>query len=105
MKTALCLIALAAATPALASNDEAYAELDRRVTAACAKASGLAQPLVSPAGVRFSDEFGIDTRLVTGRHRAAHMKGAQTLMLCAYDRRAQRAEVQDAEAWWARRAR
>jgi hypothetical protein len=102
MKKMILLAALAAA-PAVAATPESYRALEARVAAACGKASGFERAKVSPTTVRFSDEAGVDARLVTGIYPQPHMKRAQGLMLCLYERRSGRVEVQDAESWWARR--
>ena len=79
----------AAAAPA-----SAYAELDRRSAAACIKAAALKDSRVGSA-VRFSDPTGYDARVVTGRWPQPHMKNAPARMLCLYERRTGRAEVQE----------
>jgi heat shock protein HslJ len=97
MTRALILSILAAAVsaaPAFASTPGSYAVLDRQTTAACAKASGLPDASVGPV-VRFSDRFAMDARTVTGTYPQPHMKGAKGTMLCLYDRRTRRAEVQE----------
>ena len=93
----LVLLSLTAATfavPASASTPRAYAELDRRTSAACIAASGLRNAAVGPV-IRFSDTFLMDARSVTGAYPQAHMKGAKAAMLCLYNRRTKRAETQE----------
>ena len=97
LTVALCAGAAQAATP------ESYAALEAKVSAACSKASGFDKALVSPRTIRFSDQAGVDARLVTGIYPQPHMKRAQGLMLCLYDRKSGRVEVQDAESWWTRK--
>lgn len=99
MKRMLAGLALVAAMPLMASTPEAWGALEARVATACTAASGFAGAKVSPATVRFSDRFGVDARLVAGTYRQPAMKGAQGLVLCLYDRRTRRAEVQPADAW------
>lgn len=88
------LAAAANSAPAYASTPGSYASLDRQTTTACAKASGLRDATVGPA-VRFSDRFAMDARTVTGTYPQPHMKGGKGTMLCLYDRRTRRAEVQE----------
>ena len=93
--------ALPLATPgaASASSPASWAALERDAARACAAASGLRNTVVSAATVRYDDTLGIDARLVSGTWPQPHMKGAPALLLCLYDRKARRAQVQDAEAW------
>ncbi len=102
MKKLLLLAALCAGTAANAATPESYAALEAKVAAACSKASGFNKPYVGKSTIRFSDDVGYDTRLVGGIYAQPHMKGAQGLMLCLYDRRSGKVEVQDAASWWAR---
>ena len=88
------ILATAFVIPAHASTPGAYAVLDRQTSAACVAASGLRDADVGPA-MRFSDRFLIDARTVTGTYPQRHMKGAQGTMLCLYNRRTKRAEVQE----------
>lgn len=99
----LILIAALGAAAAQAATPDSYAALEAKVATACGKASGFDRATVSPTTVRFSDQAGVDARLVTGIYPQPHMKRAQGLMLCLYDRRSGRVEVQDAESWWTRR--
>lgn len=77
-----------AATPA------SYATLDRASSAACLKAAMLRNANVGPV-TRFSDRAGMDARVVMGIWPQAHMNGAPATLLCLYNRRAKRAEVQE----------
>ena len=88
------LLASVFAAPLLASTPAAYAALDRRTSAACSAASGLRGTRVGPVA-RFSDNFLMDARTVTGTYPQSHMKGAAGTMLCLYNRRTRRAEVQE----------
>ena len=81
-----------------ASGPTEWSQLDRDAAAACLKAAGMADATVSPATARFSDTFGIDARMVTGRYPQSHMNGAHGTMLCLYDRRTRHAEASDAGA-------
>jgi hypothetical protein len=96
---AAAVVVAAAPGMARASSPDAWAALERDASRACAAASGLRNPLVTGTTIRFDDTLGVDARLVSGTWPQPHMKGAQALMLCLYDRRARRAQVQDAEAW------
>ena len=82
------------AAPLQAATPGAYAALDRQTSAACITASGLRDASVGPV-VRFSDRFLMDARTVTGTYPQPHMKGAKGVMLCLYNRRTKRAEVQE----------
>jgi heat shock protein HslJ len=99
-KPVLALIAPLAFTAgaSFASTPDAWAELDRVSAAACATASGLRDARVGPP-VRFSDRAGADARLVTGVWPQPHMRGREARMLCLFDRRNRRAEVQEASDW------
>ncbi|MFC3713788.1 hypothetical protein ACFOMD_14520 [Sphingoaurantiacus capsulatus] len=106
MKKLFLLAALltgsAASTTVGAATPESYAALEAKVATACAKATGFTKPYVGKSTIRFSDDVGYDTRLVSGIYPQPHMKGAQGLMLCLYDRRSGKVEVQDAANWWSR---
>jgi len=83
---------LGAANLASASSPAAWAQHDKDVAAACRKASGLRDPQVQPAVVRFDDAIGLDARL-------AHMQGQRALMLCLFDRKSRKATAQHADDW------
>lgn len=78
---------------AYASSDQAWAEFDTRVTRACMAASGLSKPMPS-AIIGFDDRVGIVAMLVKDRAR-----GSSKAKLCLYDKKAQKAYVDDAEKW------
>ncbi len=80
--------------PAQAATPVSFAALDRASATACLKAAGLRDAGAGPA-TRFSDRNGMDARVVTGTWPQPHMKGAAATMLCLYDRRVRRAEVQE----------
>ena len=102
MKFLIASIALvAAAGPALASTDAAWATSNRAGRAACIAAANLARPSVS-APLNFSDQVGRDAMLVRGMYKQRFMKNAWGTMLCLYDRRTRRAEVVEAKGWSAR---
>jgi len=96
----LALVGLAGLTRvAIASSPAAWAQHDKDVAAACRKASGLREPQVQAAVVRFDDAIGIDARLVRGTWPQAHMRGKQAVMLCLFDRKTRRAVAQHADDW------
>ena len=104
MKLSLVLFAaglatVTTATPALASAPSAWAALDKQSSAACIKAAGLRNAKAGPS-VHFSDTMLIDARSVTGTYPQAHMKGAKGSMLCLFNRKTKRVEVQDANKMW-----
>jgi hypothetical protein len=93
------LLSLPTASPA--STAKAWAAGDEAARAACLKASGLIGATASRP-VPFSDRTAQTVVLVTGRYPQRFMKGATGMMLCLYDRRAKRAEVQEPMDWMAR---
>lgn len=102
MRTRIAAIALiAAAAPAGASTDAAWAASAKAGRAACIVAANLARPSVS-APIGFSDQVGRDAMLVRGMYKQRFMKNAWGTMLCLYDRRTHRAEVSEAKGWSAR---
>jgi heat shock protein HslJ len=94
MRPLLTVILLAAPAWAGASTPQSLAALDRASAAACLAAADLVGARVGPP-MRFSDRTRTDARVVTGRWRPAHLNGAEARMLCLYDRRTRRAEVQE----------
>ena len=86
------------ASPARASGPTEWNRLDNDAAAACFEVTGMVGAIVSPGAIHFSDNFGMDARVVTGRYPQVHMLGAHGTMLCLYDRRTRRAEAQDAAA-------
>ena len=88
------ILAAAFAVPAYASTPGSYAALDRQTSAACIAASGFRDASVGSV-MRFSDRLMIDARTVTGTYPQLHMEGAQGTMLCLYNRRTKRAEMQE----------
>ncbi len=88
------LAAFSFVAPAIAATPESYAKLDKASKAACVKAAGLKDATVGPA-VRFSDRVLIDARMVEGTWTQAHMNGAKASMLCLYNRKSKRVEVQE----------
>ena len=80
---------LAASTPA------SWKQLDRNSGRACLAMSGLARPELLAAKTSFSDVIGIDVGMIRGRNN----HGQMMRLLCAYNRRTGRTEVQDAGTW------
>lgn len=98
MKRSLVILAAglsAVAIPASAAAPAAWAALDKQSSAACIKAAGLRDARIGPP-VRFSDSVLIEARMVAGIYPQPHMKGAEGSMLCLYNRKTKRVEVQDA---------
>lgn len=77
---------------AQASSDEAWAELAAKMTKACVTASDLKAAKVTWSSLDFETKT---TALVTGTWKPQHMKGQKAAMLCLYDKRSGRAEVQE----------
>jgi heat shock protein HslJ len=99
MRESLTLAGAAAAmtllaAPATAATPDAWAKLDKASEAACLKAANLGGAIVGPP-IRYSDRVGIDARVVTGTWPQLHMKGAKAKMLCLYNRKTKRVEVQE----------
>ncbi|MBL0922891.1 MAG: META domain-containing protein [Sphingomonadaceae bacterium] len=86
--------AFAMAAPALGATPDAYAKLDRASEAACLKAANLTGATAGPP-VRYSDKVMFDARIVEGIWPQPHMKGAKARMLCLYNRKNKRVEVQE----------
>jgi len=80
--------------PTTAATPDAWAKLDKASEAACLKAANLGGPTIGPP-IRYSDRTGIDARLVTGAWPQPHMKGAKAKILCLYNRKNKRVEVQE----------
>lgn len=94
----LALLAL----PAAASTPAADAAMQRASARACRAESDLdTAKIVGRVG--FSDVHGVEALLVGGTWRPRQMRGARATMLCLYDRRTRRAEVQEAKGWTAPR--
>lgn len=98
MKTALILVSVGmtlagASTQASASSDGAWREFNTRVTRACVSASGIRNFRASTI-VAFDDRVGKVAMLVSDRTR-----GSSLSKLCLYDKRTERAYVNEAEMW------
>lgn len=79
-------------SPALAASPDAWAELFRRASDACVKASGLS---AAKAGkpIDFSDKVLV---IVDGRWPQPHMSNAPARVACLYDKRTQTVEAHEA---------
>jgi len=77
------------ATTAEASSPEAWAELFKRATAACVKASELKKARAGTP-VDFSDKVLV---VVDGHYPQPHMKNAAARFACLYDKRTRTTEV------------
>lgn len=82
------------AAPATAATPDTWAKLDKGSEAACLKAANLGDATAGPP-VRYSDRTGMDARVVTGTWPQPHMNGAKGKMLCLYNRKTKRVEVQE----------
>jgi heat shock protein HslJ len=87
-------VAIAAAAPAFAATLDAWAKVDAASQAACVKAANLSGATAGPP-IRYSDKFLIDARIIDGTWPQPHMKGAKAKMLCLYNRKTKRVEVQE----------
>lgn len=87
---ALLLIAV----PSFASTSDNWAKVDAMSQTACIKASGLSGAQAGPPA-RYSDKVMIEARVVEGTWPQTHMKGAKVRMLCLYNRKNKRVEVQE----------
>lgn len=94
-RVAVLLLLLAPAST-LASTPQAWANLDQRVGRACIAMSGLARPEILARKISFSDPIGVEVRMVRGTDPRGRFKR----LLCAYNRKSGRAEVQEAGAWF-----
>lgn len=97
VRIALSAVAILAALPAQASTPAAWNQMNQRVNRACVAMSGLARPELIAARISFSDTIGTEVRMLRGMDNRGRMKR----LLCAYNRRTGRTEVQEAPAWTA----
>lgn len=89
-------LALIASTSVSASTPESWANLDTRVKRACIAMSGLPRPQVLAAKASFSDVIGTEIRLVRGTDNRGKFKR----LLCAFNRKTSRTEVQEVGSWF-----
>lgn len=93
--TAIAVVAVSGiAVPAFASTPDKWAKVDAASQAACLKGAKLADALSGPP-IRYSDNFLIEARVVEGIWPQPHMKGAKARMLCLYNRKNKRVEIQE----------
>lgn len=92
--TLLLTMSILVAGPVLASSPSSWRILDQKSAKTCIAQSGLRAARVGPV-TRFSDRTMIDVRTVKGQYPQKHMKGASAKMLCLYNRKLNRAEVQE----------
>ncbi len=83
------------AMPGTASTPEEWAALNQRVGRACIAMSGLARPQLLAQRISFSDDIGIEVRMLRGRDA----QGRSKRLLCSYNRSTGRTEVQEAGSW------
>lgn len=87
-------LTLTLSLPALAATPDKWMAVDKASQAACLKAAGLTDAVTGPP-VRYSDRWLVDARIVEGRWPQPHMKGQKARMLCLYNRKNKRVEVQE----------
>ncbi len=78
-----------------ASTPESWKHTDQQSGRACLAMSGLARPELLASKNSFSDVIGIDLRMIRGHDAKGHLKR----LLCAYNRRSGRAEIQAGGNW------
>ncbi|MEP6786394.1 MAG: hypothetical protein ABI898_11720 [Sphingomonadales bacterium] len=83
------------ATSASASTPAAWNQMNQRVNRACIAMSGLSRPQLLAKKISFSDTIGTEVRMIRG----ADKRGRMQRLLCAYNRKSGRAEVQEADVW------
>ena len=96
---AIAAVALLCAGPLTASTPGAWAAQAALARARCVKASGLRSAVASPP-VIFSDTAGIDVLRVRGRYARGPAGGVRVTMLCLFERRTGKVEVQEAPPGW-----
>lgn len=96
MKIVTTFVALGlVATGATASTPAAWNQMNTRVNRACVAMSGLARPQLLAKKISFSDVIGTEIRMIRGTDK----RGRMQRLLCAYDRKTGRAEVQEGGVW------
>jgi hypothetical protein len=88
------MLSVLTADPAPASSPSSWRALDQKSAKACISKSNLRQARIGPA-TRFSDRMMVDARIIEGKYRQRHMNGASVRVLCLYNRKLNRAEVQE----------
>lgn len=97
-KALLFCLASLCSLAAHASSNDAWAAYDKRVAAACAKASALKNVQVASPPAQFDDRVGYTALLLQGRYPQAHMKNQRGRELCLYDKKSKRAFVTEWDA-------
>jgi len=80
---------------AQASSPAAWSAMDQRVNRACVAMSGLSRPFLLAKKISFSDTLGVEIRQLRG----LDSKGRMKRLLCAYNRKNGRAEIQEGDNW------
>jgi hypothetical protein len=75
-----------------ASSEEAWDAIVREASAACQIASELENPRVVWSNPAYEHQAAL---IVTGTWPQTHMKGKQGYMLCLYDKRSAKVEIQE----------
>jgi hypothetical protein len=75
-----------------ASSEEAWDAIVREASAACQIASELENPRVVWSNPAYERQAAL---LITGKWKPTHMKGKQGYMLCLYDKRSAKIEIQE----------
>jgi len=86
---------MAVSNTAQASSPAAWSAMNQRVNRACVAMSGLSRPLLLAKKISFSDMIGVEIRQLRG----LDSKGRMQRLLCAYDRKSGRAEIQEGDNW------
>lgn len=88
---------LTISAPATAATPDVYAKIDKASEVACLKAAGLTNATAGPT-LRYSDRVMVDARILEGVRLGADTKVAKAKMLCLYNRKNKRVEVQELAA-------
>jgi hypothetical protein len=86
-----------AAFNAVASSEQAWAEGDKAMRAACLKASGLKNARVEGGIIHYGDDVGYSALFIGGRYPQPFMKNQPGRELCLYQRSGKKAVVQAVE--------
>ena len=95
MKVAFVVVVTALAASAQASAPGEWEAMNKRANRACVAMSGLARPELLASKVSFSDTIGTEVRMIRGTDQ----RGRMQRLLCAYNRKTGRAEVQPGGVW------
>ena len=83
------------ATGVQASAPGEFEKMNTRANRACIAMSGLARPELLANKISFSDTIGTEVRMIRGTDQ----RGRMQRLLCAYNRKTGRAEVQPGGVW------